>query len=211
MIIPTSILALAQLLASSLTPQSQIHAPSSSLASQLISYLPRTSPPSSSLGASWIGDLPPGTPGTTDPESNIRLGASVSSCTFVLGPPGPPASALCPAFISFCTSFKDDLRSKRISQLKTSPPLSHNTKRGDDDDSNPLKDIKFRTGCVGGSGLANDGSFLSGYTATCIFDGTDWIPFVFDSFIQAEFSTGDQNAPLPIYSSFIGCQVPAHV
>ncbi|TKY84997.1 hypothetical protein EX895_006077 [Sporisorium graminicola] len=117
------------------------------------------------------------------------------------------------------------MRSRHIRNLKSSPPLSRKARSrqvsalvskysGDDDDQdpgNPLKDIKFRSGCTGGAETASDGTYLSGFTATCIVDGVDWVPYVFDQFLHAEFSEkGKENEPLPIYTSFIGCQVPAH-
>lgn len=120
------------------------------------------------------------------------------------------------------------MRSRHIRNLKSNPPFSRPTSLSDrkarssqykldgddedDDPDNPLKDIKFRTGCTGGAELASDGTYISGFTATCIVDGVDWVPYVFDQFLRAEFSEeGKENEPLPIYSSFIGCQVPAHL
>ena len=35
-----------------------------------------------------------------------------------------------------------------------------------------------RAGCVGSSGTASDGTYLSGYTATCIINGVDHVPSV---------------------------------
>lgn len=49
---------------------------------------------------------------------------------------------------------------------------------------------------------------MSAYTATCIVDGIDWIPFVFDDFLQSQF--GKPDGSRAISSDFIGCQVPAH-
>lgn len=197
MIIPTTILALSQLVLSSLDPSAIPSASTSYLSTLHTQASPSTAP-------QWSGDLPPYPPNS---------GALVSACTFAVGPPGPPASALCPAFNTFCTRFRDDLHSRRIRSLKTSPPFRRErVKGGDDDDGNPLKDVKFRTGCTGGAGEASDGSFLSGYTATCIVDGVDWVPYVFDQFLRAEFSEkGKEDGELPIYSSFVGCQVPARL
>ncbi|SJX61206.1 uncharacterized protein SRS1_12428 [Sporisorium reilianum f. sp. reilianum] len=193
MMVPTSILAVAQLVLSALNPPAS--SSSLSTASSSASYLPHIQ---------WSGELP---------QWPTNSGASVSACTFALGPPGPPASALCPAFNAFCASFRDDMRSRRIRTLKTHPPLTRTRTNDDDEDpDNPLKDVKFRSGCTGGAETASDGSYLSGYTATCIVDGVDWVPYVFDRFLRAEFSeSGNDDAPLPIYASFIGCQVPAHV
>lgn len=163
----------------------------------------------------WSGELPPG--------DDANAGAAVSACTFAVGPPGPPATALCPAFTAYCAAFRDEMRSKRIRTLKSSPPLkpyrtnkvnwNRSSGSGDEegDDGDPLKDVKFRSGCVGGTGLASDGTYLSGYTATCIVDGVDWVPFVFDAFLRAEFAPDTTDGPLPIYTSFVGCQVPAHL
>lgn len=191
--LPSSMLALAQLVLSAADLLVHTHPGSTS---------PSTPSPSTSYIPQWSGDLPP------YPRDS---GALVSACTFAVGPPGPPASALCPAFTAFCTRFRDDLRSRHIHQLKTAPwSLSKGSTRANDDDGDPLKHVKFRTGCTGGATDASDGTFLSAYTATCIVNGVDWVPYVFDQFLRAEFSDkGHEDEPLPIYSSFVGCQVPA--
>ncbi|EST06273.1 hypothetical protein PSEUBRA_004157 [Kalmanozyma brasiliensis GHG001] len=183
--LPSSILALAQLV---LSAADQLNHPDSAASPQ------------------WSGTLPP------YPRDS---GALVSACTFAVGPPGPPASALCPAFTVFCARFRDDMRSKHIRQLKSTPPFTSTVKqasrKGRDDDGDPLKHVKYRTGCTGGATTASDGTFLSAYTATCIVNGVDWVPYVFDQFLRAEFGEkGHENDPLPIYSSFVGCQVPTH-
>lgn len=144
----------------------------------------------------WNGDLPPAPP---------MSGALVSGCTFSVGPPGPPSPALCAAFTAHCTRFRDDLRSQHVHALKTSTPLQS---KHDEDRDNPLRDVAFRTACTGGWTTASDATYLSAYTATCIVDGTDWIPFVFDDFLQSQF--GKPDGSRAIHSDFIGCQVPAH-
>ncbi|GAC97133.1 hypothetical protein PHSY_004718 [Pseudozyma hubeiensis SY62] len=164
---------------------------------QLITTLLTPSPPPAH--PSWSGSLPP------FPDTS---GSLVSACTFAVGPPGPPASALCPAFDAFCTKFRDDIRSHHIRTLKSHPPLS--PRNDDDDEHDPLSTVKFRTGCTGGSSTSSDGSYISAYTATCIVDGVDWVPFVFDQFLKAEFSEKGSDR-LPIWSSFVGCQVPARL
>ncbi|SNX82513.1 uncharacterized protein MEPE_01219 [Melanopsichium pennsylvanicum] len=65
----------------------------------------------------WNGDLP------LEGDDRMKVGASISACTFAIGPPGPPASALCSAFNAYCTNFKNDIRTRRLIQLKTSAPL----------------------------------------------------------------------------------------
>ncbi|KIS71223.1 uncharacterized protein UMAG_12127 [Mycosarcoma maydis] len=159
---------------------------------------------STSARLEWSGDLPP------FPDNS---GALVSACTFAVGPPGPPASALCPAFNAFCSSFRDDMRARHIRSLKSTAPFPRPfsaSANDDDDQGNPLHHVKFRTGCTGGAETASDGSYISAYTATCIVDGVDWVPYVFDQFLRAEFSEKDKQE-LPIYSSFVGCQVPARL
>ena len=146
----------------------------------------------------YLGDLPTLPPSTS---------TTISSCTFALGPPSPPPSyALCASLTAFCTRFRESMRSRRISTLKTRPLLSPKETDDNDDDDNPLKNVSFRTGCTGGTTTTSDGSHLSAYTATCIVDGTDWIPYVFMEFLKAEFTE-----PLPIKYEFIGCQIPTHM
>ena len=68
-------------------------------------------------------------------------------------------------------------------------------------------------GCTGGARTAPDGSYISGYTATCAVEGVDWVPFVFSDFLQSEFGVRGEGGEegLSIYSSFVGCQVPARL
>ncbi|SPO21750.1 uncharacterized protein UTRI_01237_B [Ustilago trichophora] len=244
MMVPTSVLALTQLLTTVLNsftsaPHALVSSSSSdasSSSSHTLSSLVASSP---DLRVQWSGTLPPGN------EDGIRAGASVSACTFAVGPPGPPAEALCPAFEAYCAAFRDEMRSRHIRTLKSTSPFSSGSRSispspsasssssqkanskppkpartnaekqdEDGDENDPLHNVKFRSGCVGGAGLASDGTYLSGYTATCIVDGVDWVPFVFDSFLRKEFAEqrdGGQDGPLPIYTSFVGCQVPAHL
>lgn len=112
--------------------------------------------------------------------------------------------------ISKTTTIHDALQDNQANRrIRTTYP----TQDDDEDEGNPLRGIKFRTGCVGGAQKASDASYLSAYTATCIVDGIDWVPYVFDTFIKAEFATEPlpDGAPLPIYYSFVGCQIPAHL
>lgn len=240
--VPTSILALAQLLTTVLSPSTSApHFLLSSSLSQAFSSSSHTTPSlapiSPDLRVQWSGTLPPGN------QDGIRAGASVSACTFAVGPPGLPAEALCSAFEAYCAAFRDEMRSRHIRTLKSASPFSSGSRstppsatssslqkakaktpkqarsnpgKHDEvgDDNDPLHNVKFRSGCVGGAGLASDGTYLSGYTATCIVDGVDWVPYVFDSFLRKEFAEegkGGEDGSLPIYSSFVGCQVPAHL
>lgn len=146
-------------------------APSSllSLASVLVTLLTKSTSqpqlhekPRQKAAADWFGTLPPS---HTDP---MVQGSLVSACTFAVGPPGP-SLALCPAFLEFCHAYKES-RSPHTRILKTRPlrPLT----------SSPLDKIRFRAGCTGGSDVASDGTYISGYTASCVVDGTEWVSLV---------------------------------
>lgn len=118
--------------------------------------------PGKNINADWFGSLPP------TGVDHMLQGSMVSACTFAVGPPGPDL-ALCPAFLQYCHAYKES-KSPDARALKTRPlrPSA----------SSPLDKIHFRAGCAGGSSLASDGTYISGYTASCVVDGTEWVSLV---------------------------------